>query len=1062
MIHKIFYSVLLLFMFLAPEIINAQVSVAIGKHTPEINGSIEKFEYSFSGTGFFNLIGKTYAVVQSHYYLSYDDKNLYVAVASPIGKSPLVKQSRRDGNLWEDESVEVYLLTDKQTKYQFIINPEGVVYDSENGDVNWNLDALRVASKVKDGQWILEMAFPFDKLTSKTPAAGDSWKINICRSLKDNMVNTTLGPCNITYSDTENFISLKFASGIPQVDIESIGNLNNNILAFKMDMFSSSKNAVLLTLNSPKPVLPYQFEKRIELNPGKVEMIKTGTENLPPDNVLKINLKLADGTELYRAGFPYKNQSQLAVSYIYTDIAKQILQLVCSSNNKKLINEKNCFIIKMLDEKSKAVLDEKRWITPGNIIFTVPVNIAELPPGEYKLVIQCRGSNNEVLLNHWERYRKSPEKPEWADTKAGISGKVPAPWTPVSANNEQFKCWGRTYSFGSGLLSSIKSQGKELLAAPIRLSVDGREIKTMNVKLAGTDDSTADYRLEANTGKLKLNAKVKAEFDGFLWIDLDIMPLIKYAKISKMTLDIPLERSFITGFDNCQSNKTKVDLTVNSGKVIFNDFSRMPSCWIGGDDVGLMFGARNLKGWHVKHKDKSMEILQNEKTVTVRLNLVDVPFYLKNKRSIGFYLEATPAKPKNPAAAKLRADLNVLMWSSYWNKYYDYYQLKYIDSDRVGKLKNFEKYLKVFHYTSSHGTSPYSPDWNYYGKYWHSSPPALGAYCVDNDVSKRHLRDRNTFTYACLDCKSFFDFKLATLTDFINNPDIGIENLYIDLSWPKMCGNAEHGCAWTDEFGDKQSSFDVIGTREYYKRLYNVLKAKNPDAMIAMHIVRTRTPADSFADLLVCGEAYDRDVARLESYYDVLNPNAMRIMYASRNNEQTIWLIPQFTRGFLLFRPQRAKTWKSEQPEASRAVKHFIGYMTVHNISFWYGIDTLKQAKPFYAAQDWLGWDDEVVFLPYWKPLDNPVKLLNSQSDRIMVSAFARKGKVLLAALNDTDNTVNAEVRVDVSKLGLGSKMSENIIGRNSFADDSADYIIKNGKLNIPMGPREFKLLKFE
>ena len=1059
---KLFRLILCFFIFLALPVLEAQVTIAVGERTPELNGSIAKFEYSFGGTGFFNLINKTYSVVQSHYYISYDRNNLYIAVVSPVSNSPMSRQSSRDGNLWEDDSVEIHLLTAQKEKYQFIINPKGIVYDAKNGDRSWDSAGLRTATRIKGNQWVLEAAFPFRELTPQLPAAGTSWKLNICRSFKDNMTNTTISPCNISYSDTENFAVLNFITGIPAVDIESIGDLNNNNLAFKMEILGSGKTAGILTMNSPKTVLPYQFEKHFQLYPSKTEVVEAATENLPPDNTLKINLKLKNGILLYHADFAYKNQSRIAISYIYTDIKKQVLRLVCSCN-KKLPSGKNNFIIKMFDENSRIVLQGKQPVAPKNVIFTVPFSIAKLPPGEYKLVIQCTGPNNEILLDHWEQYRKSPKRPNWADTQIGISDKVPAPWTSITATGNQFKCWGRTYSFGkTGILPSIKSQGNELLAGPVCIIVNGHAAVTTAVKLVKADRTSANYLLSSSIGKMKINTKIRAEFDGFLWVELAFLPSAGTTKINNMVLEIPLRRDLITGFDNCQSNKTKVDLTYNSGKTIANNFALMPACWIGGDDVGLMIGAENLKGWHIKNKNKSMEIAQDAKTITMRLNLIDTPLYLRKKRSIGFYLEATPAKPKNWNAARLRADLNALMWSSYWNKYYDYYQVKYLDTKQVEKLKNFRKHFKVFHYTSSHGTSPYSPDWNYYGKEWHSSPPALGAYCVDNDVSKRYLRDRNTFTYACLNCKSFFDFKLTSLADFINNPDIGIENLYIDLAWPKMCGNEEHGCAWTDEFGDKQSSFDIIGTRKYYQRLYNILKAKNPDAIIAMHIIRARTPAASFADLLVAGEGYDRDVARQESYYDVLKPKTMRIMYASRGNEQTVWLIPQFTRGFSLFRPQRAKTWKPEQPEANRAVKHFIGYMVVHNISFWRGIDTLKLSKPLYEAQDWLGWDKDVAFLPYWKTKDNPVKLFHPQSDRIMTSVFTRKGKALFAILNDTDKTVQVTLKIDLSRLGLKNRIAGNIPGKGTFSKAPTIYTVKNGFLKLSMGPRDFKLLKFE
>jgi hypothetical protein len=254
-----------------------------------------------------------------------------------------------------------------------------------------------------------------------------------------------------------------------------------------------------------------------------------------------------------------------------------------------------------------------------------------------------------------------------------------------------------------------------------------------------------------------------------------------------------------------------------------------------------------------------------------------------------------------------------------------------------------------------------------------------------------------------------------------------------------MCGNKTHGCAWTDEFGDKMSSFDIIGTREYYKRLYNILKAKNPEAVIIMHVVSTRTPAESFADLLVLGESYDRAVAEKESYYDVINPAIMRIAYASRAREQEIWFIPQFTRALRLFRPDRLKTWNSKSPEADRAFKHFMGYMLVHGISFWRSTDNIERAQKVYDAQDWLGWNKGMKFYPYWDKNKNPVKVISGNSNKVMISTFENNGKIMIALLNDCDSSKNLKLKISkdiLSRTGKSTKAYDAVSGESGSITD--------------------------
>ena len=1034
------------------------VNIAVGKRTPVPDGRISRFEYSFGGTGFFNLVGKKYAPVQSRYYLSYDDDYLYVGVTTPAGSKIIADKMIHDENLWEDDSIEIYLYADRKNggKYQFVFNSKGVFYDSKNRKAAWNIKGIKLAGKVQDGQWVFEVAFPWEALKVGRIAAGESWKLNICRSFRENGLKTTLGPCNMAYNDAANFAKMTFVTGIPLVDIETLGALNNNILDFRMNIMSTVNTEAVLKLNSPRKVLPYSFAKSVILLSGKTEKIIAETTGLPPNNVLNVDLGLKGGKELYQAAFGYRDVSPISVSYIYTDAAKQILNLVCSDNGNNSSKD-NSLVMKMLSKNGRVIVEREFPLNSKNMIFTIPFSIAELPPGEYKFVVNCVDKSGKVLLNHWEMYCKPAEHPSWNNTMVGAADKVPWPWTSITADKDNFECWGRNYCFkGSSILSSLKSQGRELLAEPIRVSVNGQNASVPVCNLISRNEATATYRLNSKTNSVKLNVAVKAEFDGFLWVDLEYEPILNKAEINTMTLDIPLKRENISGFDNCQSLKEKVDLNANANRIIYNDFAKMPACWIGGDDVGLMIGAKNLKGWYVKNKKRSMEIIPGDKNVVVRLNLVDTPLRLTGKRHISFYLEATPTKPLNRKAKSIRNEINTLTWSGYWFKYYNYFIIKYLDWDKINRLKQLQKRFKLFYYSAAHGASPYSPQWNYYGREWHSAPPALGEYCVDSDVSSKVLRNRNTFTYGCLDCKSFFDFNLATLAEVIKRPDIRVENLYIDLAWPKMCSNKNHGCGYVDEFGEKQSSFDIIGTREYYKRLYRVLKDKNPEAMICMHIVRTRTPADSFADLLVFGEGYDRDVAMKESYYDVLNPELVRIAYASRGKEQEIWLIPQFMRGFLLFRPERAKTWKPEQPEAERAVKHFIGYMTVHNISFMRGIDTVRLAKRLYDAQDWLGWQENVEFFPYWNKNKNPVEFLSGKSDRVLISTFRNKNKAMLAILNDTAGS--RILKIKLSENFLRDK-NKSVKVPDAMDKNSIEYIINNGILELKIPARGFKLL---
>lgn len=139
------------------------------------------------------------------------------------------------------------------------------------------------------------------------------------------------------------------------------------------------------------------------------------------------------------------------------------------------------------------------------------------------------------------------------------------------------------------------------------------------------------------------------------------------------------------------------------------------------------------------------------------------------------------------------------------------YVTLYFAHKRPGKfserhLKYFreqqEKHGKrVFYYNAPKGASPVSPEWNYFGMEWHCSPPRLGEYMRDAQTPNRAARNMYLSTFACLNSKDFFDYKLDSIGGFLQNPEYKVRDLYFDLTWPRPCANPVHGCQWTDEFG---------------------------------------------------------------------------------------------------------------------------------------------------------------------------------------------------------------------------------------------------------------------
>jgi cold shock CspA family protein len=111
-------------------------------------------------------------------------------------EKPLAKYTARDANIWEDDSVEIFLQPDPAAKeyFKFTGNANGAIFDAGPGgsettwnwqtsgppNVAWNGNWNYQARTTPDG-WAGEIFIRYADLGMKPPAPGDRIGFNICR-----------------------------------------------------------------------------------------------------------------------------------------------------------------------------------------------------------------------------------------------------------------------------------------------------------------------------------------------------------------------------------------------------------------------------------------------------------------------------------------------------------------------------------------------------------------------------------------------------------------------------------------------------------------------------------------------------------------------------------------------------------------------------------------------------------------------------------------------------------------------------------------------------------------
>ena len=292
---------------------------------------------------------------------------------------------------------------------------------------------------------------------------------------------------------------------------------------------------------------------------------------------------------------------------------------------------------------------------------------------------------------------------------------VPSPWTPVEVSETKDKCafnvWGRSYEMQNNtLFSSIVSNGKELLSAPMRLvgSENGKPMvwqDNMQFVFESTDES-ATVCATAQSECFIINTSVKVEYDGLATVDLKLMPRGKTVPqlfgldqnkihetiLDNLWLEVPLkseESTLYHFYPNSAAptptgDSSNSSATSSSGVLPLGTYG-LPFksvLFVGTDNEGLSWFCEGERNWQPENKDSTIEIISGEKEKVIRFRLLDsMPEswtkigtkqgqYAFPPVTYRFGFQAAPVKPfpENPYKEKLlHIDCFIKIKGDYWD-----------------------------------------------------------------------------------------------------------------------------------------------------------------------------------------------------------------------------------------------------------------------------------------------------------------------------------------------------------------------------------------------------------
>jgi len=156
---------------------------------PPINGKITDAWKKAPPLVLGNVMSDEVGTLKTTAYVLTDGKKLYVAweCMEPDTKSLIADATERDGQVWNDDSVELFISPDiDKGYYQFAINSKGVVMDGKHtlgdqSDNSWDSNIEVKTSVVPNEKWVVTMAVPLKDLGAPE-GKNQTWLMNLNRT----------------------------------------------------------------------------------------------------------------------------------------------------------------------------------------------------------------------------------------------------------------------------------------------------------------------------------------------------------------------------------------------------------------------------------------------------------------------------------------------------------------------------------------------------------------------------------------------------------------------------------------------------------------------------------------------------------------------------------------------------------------------------------------------------------------------------------------------------------------------------------------------------------------
>jgi len=1099
------------------------------KQAPVIDGKIEPGEWdgAVRTTGFQTIFspGGFLEPRSGASYFGFTKDRLFIAVVSeypPDGKDHS-SGTARDKDYVFDESIEIWLDPNRDRRqsqqgdlrfYQMNANARGGIYDvsfdpKKGPNTGWNGNwDYKTTVDHANHVWTAEMSLPFGDLGWKPgEVLGKSLGVLIARDYKQPWQQVTWFPVLGAFIDWYRYAVIHLASDAPSVQITALGErVHQGDLQLRATIANPGPaRKVKVSLLVTSSDMPEKKDAReLDLPAGGVASYRfddQGRLHEDSQHTLTFDVTSADGRQTHLHYFTKWTKAdpkkwhyrigpdpEAAVRFAYYPSYKFIrVQVDARELGKQAeAGSREAGVVLTGPDGKELVRRTMTWEkSPAVEQFAV----GDLPDGVYQLTVTVDGWKDPFV-----RTFKRIHFP-WEGNTLGITDRVLPPFEPIKIRGQKLSVVQREHQVGAlGLWDQVTSLGRDLLAAPMALVVNGADRLAGTGRFTESRPNVAVYEGAAEHPAAKVSIRSSTEYDGCMKVELTLEPGTERRELKSLWLDIPLVDALMPLW-----HVTTTGLRINpagstpGGEGEIWDSRQFPDgnwhgnfkcyLWLGAEERGLCWFADNDRGWVLRVDDRNpdqsapcQQLIRKGGVLTLRLNLVQRPITLSEPRTITFGLMASPGKPMKPDWRRIGiSDVSVFNMgyanpATYcakapWGN--DFIIADWAYQRRTGKggpseadleawkARNFPKDMdpkfreSAIRLALGPFLSNFRPGQKYYKMYFEEFHTTAQVHPESHVFQSEwtggwhgKLLDHPTVEGHKMwgigtggIVASYRDYACWYAAQWVKR-GIGI---YFDNAFPLRSYDTLTTSAYRLPDGQVQPSAGMWARREYLKRVWVIHRTMAPeDALPAMMIHMTNThilPYMVFND-----ENLDLEWKfGPEPQQSKFHHTFLRAETLGRQSGNVPWAL------------DRILDAKSKEQEAA-AVRTRFGTMMVHEIRWW---DVRKEDQELYKLMTGFGYGEEdCQVYNYWQE-DYPVK----SSDPEAKSLLLRRGKELML-LVCTWNPQPAKVvlSLDLRRLGVSPAAAAN----EEKPGESLPYDPQTGRLTLEQEGYGMRLVRLK